>query len=99
LFVELTGEDSDAALVLTTLILATTFTPIKSWLEARVAARKSVIVGPAAVEPAAPPSLDVDQAERVAERAAAIVLAQLADPEQARGRPAASPEARPATLE
>ncbi|MET1232405.1 MAG: hypothetical protein ABWY52_06110, partial [Candidatus Limnocylindrales bacterium] len=30
LFVELTGEDSDAALVLTTLILATTFTPIKS---------------------------------------------------------------------
>jgi hypothetical protein len=99
LFVQMTGEDSDVALVLTTLILATTFTPIKTWLEARVAARKGVIADPAAAAPAAPPSVDVDQDERVAERAAAIVLARLADAEQARGRPAASPEPRPATLE
>jgi two-component system, NarL family, sensor kinase len=38
LFVAFTGESSDAALVITTLILATTFTPIKMRLE-RVAAR------------------------------------------------------------
>lgn len=32
-FVALTGDESDAALVLTTLVLATTFTPIKTRLE------------------------------------------------------------------
>jgi hypothetical protein len=76
LFVELTGEDSDATLVLTTLVLATTFTPIKNWLEAKVKARRGVIVDPATAvgEPRAE-----DEAERIAERAAALVLARLGD--------------------
>ena len=38
LFVAVTGQESDGALVLTTLVLATTFTPIKSRLEG-IAAR------------------------------------------------------------
>jgi hypothetical protein len=41
LFVAVTGQESDAALVLTTLVLATTFTPIKSRLEG-IAARRYV---------------------------------------------------------
>jgi hypothetical protein len=39
LFVSFTGEESEASLVLTTLVLATTFTPIKTALE-RLAARR-----------------------------------------------------------
>jgi hypothetical protein len=39
MFVTTTGENSELALVLTTLVLATTFTPIKSRLE-RLAARR-----------------------------------------------------------
>lgn len=39
LFTAITGEDSDLALVITTLILATTFTPIKNWLERIVEGR------------------------------------------------------------
>lgn len=39
LFVAVTGEESEAALVLTTLVLATTFTPIKGRLE-RLAAKR-----------------------------------------------------------
>ena len=39
LFVTATGEESEAALVLTTLVLATTFTPIKSRLE-KIAAKR-----------------------------------------------------------
>ena len=42
LFVEMTGEDSDVALVVTTLVLATTFTPIKTWLEAKVKDRRQL---------------------------------------------------------
>jgi hypothetical protein len=38
-FVALTGQQSDVALVITTLILATTLTPVRQWLE-RVAARR-----------------------------------------------------------
>ena len=34
LFVTITGEKSDAAIVVTTLILASAFTPVKSWLQA-----------------------------------------------------------------
>ena len=36
MFIALTGEKSDAAIVLTTLILASTFTPIKTRLQAVV---------------------------------------------------------------
>ena len=86
LFVEMTGEDSDAALVLTTLVLATTFAPIKTWLEARVAARKGVIVDPdepQVREPeagaAAAPESDDEAVEQIAERAATIVLRRLAE--------------------
>jgi hypothetical protein len=39
LFVDLTGQESEVALVLTTLILATSFTPIKTWLEKGAARR------------------------------------------------------------
>ncbi|MGH2356577.1 MAG: hypothetical protein ACRDGJ_01015, partial [Candidatus Limnocylindria bacterium] len=38
-FVAVTGEESDAALVITTLILATTLTPIRRWLEGLVEGR------------------------------------------------------------
>jgi hypothetical protein len=49
-FVDVTRQSSDTALVLTTLVLATTFTPIKSWLEGVAAARFRTTHGPAAVE-------------------------------------------------
>ena len=39
LFVDVTGQESEVALVLTTLILATSFTPIKTWLEKGAARR------------------------------------------------------------
>ena len=42
LFVLVTGQGSDAALVLTTLVLTTTFTPIKGRLE-RIAARRLIL--------------------------------------------------------
>jgi hypothetical protein len=74
LFVEMTGEDSDVALVVTTLVLATTFTPIKTWLEAKVKDRRGVIH-----DPALPAERPADlESERIAERAAAIVMERLA---------------------
>src|SRR5262249_50714403 len=39
LFVAVTGDKSDAAIVLATLVLATTFTPIRKWLEGIVERR------------------------------------------------------------
>ncbi len=55
IFVGLTGQESDGALVLTTLVLATTFTPIKQRLEAIVARRyQKEPSGEAALEPSAP---------------------------------------------
>lgn len=54
-FVSLTGEESEAALVLTTLVLATTFTPIKSRLEkiagARLRPQPTEAVAELALEP------------------------------------------------
>jgi hypothetical protein len=52
LFVTVTGEGSDAALVLTTLVLATSFTPIKRRLEAIVERRYRRATSLPAVEPA-----------------------------------------------
>jgi hypothetical protein len=75
LFVEMTGEDSDVALVVTTLVLATTFTPIKTWLEAKVKDRRGVIHDPA-LPAERPADLEIDDATidllaaRVAERLA-----------------------------
>ena len=60
LFVSATGESSEAALVLTTLVLATTFTPIKSSLE-RLAARRFKSEAPegASAVAAVPPAMAV----------------------------------------
>jgi hypothetical protein len=66
LFVAVTGQESDAALVLTTLVLATTFTPIKSRLEA-IAARRyqphgapaEPVPAPAHIAPGTPLTEDV----------------------------------------
>jgi hypothetical protein len=52
LFVTVTGEGSDAALVLTTRVLATSFTPIKRRLEAIVERRYRRATSLPAVEPA-----------------------------------------------
>ncbi|HEY8239613.1 MAG TPA: hypothetical protein VIF63_09275 [Candidatus Limnocylindrales bacterium] len=49
LFVDLTGQQSEVALVLTTLILATSFTPIKAWLEKGAAKRFKLDQAPAPV--------------------------------------------------
>lgn len=57
LFVAVTGQESDGALVLTTLVLATTFTPIKSRLEGIAASRyKAPAPAAPAAEPAAAPA-------------------------------------------
>lgn len=59
-FVGLTGQESDGALVLTTLVLATTFTPIKGRLEKIVARRYDRASTPAPL--AAPPGAPLDEA-------------------------------------
>ena len=80
IFVGLTGESSDAALVLTTLVLATTFTPIKQRLET-VAKERFHDPGPggpraAADQPAAPGTADLEQRmEKIARRVTREVLA------------------------
>jgi hypothetical protein len=53
LFVAATGETSEAALVMTTLVLATTFTPIKGRLERLAALRFPPVPDPSAGAPAA----------------------------------------------
>ena len=50
LFVAVTGEESEAALVLTTLVLAATFTPVKSWLE-KIAAKRLAAQAPGPAGP------------------------------------------------
>jgi hypothetical protein len=47
LFIAATGEKSDAAIVLTTLILAASFTPIKNWLQAIADKRFKEVPDPA----------------------------------------------------
>jgi MFS family permease len=54
IFVALTGDESDVAIVITTLILATTFTPIKNRLE-EIAKRRFKEPDEAATETKAPP--------------------------------------------
>ena len=61
-FTTLTGHPSDAAIVLTTLVLASTFTPIKTRLQAVVDRR---------VKPAAPAAVELDHATVTAMLAAA----------------------------
>ena len=76
LFEEFTGERSDAALVLTTLVLATILTPIKNWLESRVVARRNALADSSAAEAADDGSGEFGD-ERIAQRAAVIVMRQL----------------------
>jgi hypothetical protein len=78
LFVEVTGESSDAALVLTTLVLATTFTPIKGRLEKVAATHWGEEDG----KPARALDLDDEQIRALAERVATLVRSQL-EPEPA----------------
>ena len=58
LFVSVTGEGSETALILTTLVLATTFTPIKGYLERLVARRFPPTVPTEAGSSPSPPILD-----------------------------------------
>src|SRR5262249_36656667 len=53
-FVDVTRQSSDTALVLTTLVLATTFTPIKGWLEGVAASWFRPTAGAVAEGSAAP---------------------------------------------
>ena len=82
IFVQVTGETSELALVLTTLILATTFTPIKGRLERIVAERMKPATAGATVPgsndavAAAAPDFSVDPVAARADAMAAI----LADP-------------------
>lgn len=96
LFVALTGEESEAALVLTTLVLATTFTPIKSFLEKAAARRFPATTDPGipgasggSVGPAPDDDLDA-RIEAIARRVAAEVLAE---------RPTSAPAAAPARVD
>ncbi|HVQ22238.1 MAG TPA: hypothetical protein VMT36_03125, partial [Candidatus Saccharimonadia bacterium] len=92
LFSTVTGERSDLALVLTTLVLATTFTPIKAWLEQRVAARRGIISEHTSGGVTEPLPANDETLDRIAERAAEIVLRRLAEAPRSTSR---SPE--PAT--
>ena len=101
LFTGFTGELSDLALVLTTLILATTFTPIKKRLEA-VTERRLTRVGATAAETApaevaaidatAPATVDLDELDRRIEAIARrvsleiVAAARAGDDEIAAGR-------------
>jgi hypothetical protein len=62
LFVTLSGEESEAALVLTTLVLATTFTPIKGRLEKVAASR----LPPEEADPSLAAAMTAEQAPAVA---------------------------------
>ena len=92
LFVALTGQESEATLVLTTLVLATTFTPIKTYLEKLAAKRFPATPDPAAPMTAADPLAttphdDLDaRIEAIARRVAREVLADATKPRAGAGR-------------
>jgi two-component system, NarL family, sensor kinase len=85
IFVDVTGQSSETSLVLTTLILATTFTPIKQALE-KVVARRLVPAPLPADADAGPLAaiVDVDELDRrieaIARRVSLEVAADLARP-------------------
>jgi hypothetical protein len=79
LFVAATGQESEAALVLTTLVVATTFTPIKTYLEKLAAKRfpATPVPTPAADPLVTAPHDDLDaRIEAIAFRVARQVLAE-----------------------
>jgi hypothetical protein len=95
LFVALTGESNEAALVLTTLVLATTFTPIKKQLETLAAKR----FDPGAELRAAAAGLTPEQqagVEEIARRVALETMAAtaVAEPSTSVGRRSAKPSPR-----
>jgi len=82
LFVAISGDKSDAAIVLATLVLATTFTPIRKWLEGIVdrrlppepatASPESAPTDPAELMPGSRPLRLASPAARSARRPAAV---------------------------
>jgi len=83
IFVTATGENSEIALVLTTLVLATTFTPIKSRLEKLAERRFKAVVPESAVPSATVPTnaaargLDADALAALEARVAAALDARI----------------------
>ena len=89
IFITVTGEESDVALVLTTLILATTFTPIKTYLEKLAAKRFPATLPPEAAAAPDPlvsaPHDDLDaRIESIERRVAHDVLAEPGNPARKR---------------
>lgn len=84
LFVALTGQADEAALVLTTLVLATTFTPIKQRLERLAARRFETQPDPAVTEAAGLTPEQQASVEEIARRVAQEVLAVRARPRRPR---------------
>jgi hypothetical protein len=76
IFVALTGESSEAALVLTTLALAASFTPVKEWLQDAVKSRYKHEAG-SETQPSAPSAASTDDPE-LDERIRRVVQAELA---------------------
>ena len=76
LFMAVTGERSDAAIVLTTLIVAATFTPLKSRLQASVDAR--IKAAPPGGAMAAPAAAMTDVLDTVEDRLRRIVREEIA---------------------
>lgn len=83
----ITGENSDVSLVVTALVLAVTFEPLKLRLQA-YAERFRELPAP---RPASPPLPDDAWIEAVAVRAAQIIRADGATGASARERPALPP--------
>jgi hypothetical protein len=75
IFVGVTGQTSDVALVLTTLVLATSFTPVKQRLEAVANERWRPQQTAATAAEAVPPELD-ERIETIARRVSLEVLEQ-----------------------
>jgi hypothetical protein len=94
LFVALTGDRSDAAIIVTTLVLASMFTPIRNWLQAMVDRRfKPASAHAAAADIHAAHSSIQELSERVA------LLEQQLDPRGATSAGRAAPSAEPQPMQ
>jgi hypothetical protein len=84
LMIALTGQQSEVALVVTTLVLATTLTPIRQFLERRAESRfkspRKTLHGEA--------SLSVEEIEAIARRAADLAIERIeSEPSRSQGQP------------
>jgi hypothetical protein len=79
LMIALTGQSSDLALVITTLVLATTLTPIRQFLERRAESRFKLPKKPEV-------SLDSDTIEAIAGRAADLAVERVLQRSRSTGR-------------